>query len=114
MKKDQQPRDLGPCPLCGRPMLKGDSVERHHWQPKSLGGRKAAYLHRICHRKLHSLLDCKELTVEFATPDKVRQHLEMQKFIRWVRTQPPERVLRHRKPRRGHRGAGISDPLPPR
>lgn len=30
---------LGPCPLCGRPMIAGPSVDRHHWVPKSEGGR---------------------------------------------------------------------------
>jgi hypothetical protein len=80
-------------------MLKGDSVDRHHWRPKSRGGTEAAYLHRTCHRKLHSLFTDKELATDFASPDKVRHHPEIQKFIRWVRRQPPERVMRHHKPR---------------
>jgi hypothetical protein len=80
-------------------MFKGASIDRHHWQPKSRGGRQAEYLHRICHRKLHSLFTDKELAVDFASLDQVRQHPEIQKFIRWVRRQPPERVTRHRKPR---------------
>jgi len=80
-------------------MLKGASVDRHHWQPKSRGGKQAEYLHRICHRKLHSLFTDKELAVDFASLDQVWQHSEIQKFIRWVRRQPPERVVRHRKPR---------------
>jgi hypothetical protein len=37
------------------------------------------------------------LGAEFATPEAVRRHPEMQKFIIWVRRQPPEVVLRHRK-----------------
>jgi hypothetical protein len=60
---------LGRCPICGRVMLSGDSVDRHHWQPKSRGGSEAEYLHRICHRKLHSLFTAKELAENFATPD---------------------------------------------
>jgi hypothetical protein len=99
IKADDHPETLGPCPLCGRLMLKGRSVDRHHWQPKSRGGKEADYLHRSCHRKLHSLFTSKELTAEVDTPEKARQHPEMQKFIRWVRRQPPERVVRHRKPR---------------
>jgi hypothetical protein len=87
VKSDDQPEDLGPCPLCGRPMLKGASVDRHRWQPKSRGGRQAEYLHRICHRKLHSLYTSKELATEVNTPEKARHHPEMQVFIRWV--QPP-------------------------
>jgi hypothetical protein len=99
MKDGDKPEALGPCPLCGRPMFKGDSVDRHHWRPKSHGGRETEYLHRTCHRKLHSLFTDKESADYFATPAQVRQHSEMQKFIRWVRRQPPERVVRHFKPR---------------
>ena len=95
-----RPEELGACPLCGRIMFKGDSVDRHHWQPKSHGGTAAEYLHRICHRKLHSLFTGRELADDFSSPAQVRQHPEMQKFISWVRRQAPERVLRHRKPNR--------------
>ena len=90
---------LGTWPVCGRIMLAGDSVDRHHWLPRSQGGKISAYLHRTCHRKLHSLFTDKELADYFATPAQVRQHPEMQKFIKWVRRQPPERVVRHFKPR---------------
>ncbi len=97
VKEIEEARSLGPCQICGREMLLGDSVDRHHWQPKSRGGREVNYLHRICHRKLHSLFTNKELETEFATPEAVRRHPEMHKFITWVRRQPPEVVLRHRK-----------------
>jgi len=80
-------------------MLKGGSVDRHHWQPKSRGGTETEYLHRISHCKLHSLFTGKELVKNFTTPDQARRHPEMQKFIRWVRRQPPELVVRHLKPR---------------
>jgi hypothetical protein len=99
MKEVQESEGLEPCPLCGRLMFKGDSVDRHHWQPKSRGGKAADYLHRTCHRKLHSLFTDKELAAEMATPAQVLRHPEMQKFIKWVRHQPPERVVRHCKPR---------------
>lgn len=99
MREPEAPVPLGPCPICGRPMFKGASVDRHHWQPKSRGGTEAVYLHRICHRKLHSIFSNKELAAGLAAPEQVRQHPEIQRFIRWVRRQPPERVLRHRPPR---------------
>ncbi len=97
VKDTEEARSLGPCQVCGREMLLGESVDRHHWQPKSRGGKEVNFLHRICHRKLHSLFTDKELGAEFATPEAVRRHPEMQKFITWVRRQPPEVVLRHRK-----------------
>jgi len=99
MKEVPESEGLGPCPLCGRLMFKGDNVDRHHWQPKSRGGKAADYPHRTRPRKLHSLFTDKELAAEMATPAQVLRHSEMQKFIKWVRRQPPERVARHRKPR---------------
>jgi hypothetical protein len=80
-------------------MLAGASVDHHHWLPKSKGGRKADFLHLICHRKIHSLFSRQELAAEFGTPEAVRRHPQMQKFIRWVRRRPPELVARHRQPK---------------
>ncbi len=92
-------QSLGPCPVCGRELVAGMSVDRHHWLPKSRGGKEAAPLHLICHRKIHSLFSRKELAGEYGTPEAVRCHPEMHKFIKWVRRQPLEMVDRHRKPR---------------
>lgn len=83
-------KDLGPCPICGRPMIAGASVDRHHWVPRSRGGQDQAYLHRICHRKIHSLWTEKELRDELNTPELICAHPDMQGFIAWVRKRPPE------------------------
>lgn len=93
--------NLGPCPLCGRAMIAGPSVDRHHWVPRKEGGGKWSYLHRICHKKLHSLFDERMLAISYNTADACRAHPEIAKFITWVRKQPPEYVGRHEKPRRG-------------
>ena len=82
--------DLGPCPVCGRPMIPGPSVNRHHFVPRSEGGRIAAWVHRICHRKIHSLWTERELAQEFSTPEAIRSHPEVAKFVRWLRRKPPE------------------------
>lgn len=83
-------RELGPCPICGRPMLAGPSVDRHHFVPRAEGGREARPVHRICHRKLHSLWTERELATAYATPEAIRNHPEMQRFIQWVARKPPE------------------------
>ena len=83
-------KDLGPCPICGRSLISGRSIDRHHWVPKSRGGRDQAWVHKICHRKLHSLFTTKELRDEVHSPEAARQHPEMQAFLKWVRKQPPE------------------------
>src|SRR3712207_9128982 len=80
-----------PCPICGRPLVDGPSVNRHHLVPRAEGGRETVRLHRICHRKLHSLWTERELARAFAGFEAIRAHPEMQAFIRWVRRKPPER-----------------------
>ena len=92
---------LGPCPICGRPMRAGPSVDRHHFVPRSEGGRESPWIHRICHRKLHSLFTERELAKEYATPGAVRVHPDMQPFLCWVACKHPEFYSRtataHRK-----------------
>ncbi len=83
-------RNIGPCPLCGRPMLAGPSVDRHHLVPKSAGGRETVWLHRICHRKVHSVLDERAIASAYADLDALRAHPEIARFVRWVRKKPPE------------------------
>jgi len=99
--------DLGPCPLCGRPMVDdGASVDRHHWTPRSLGGREAAPLHRVCHRMLHRLFSRAELGTLYDPPEKARDHPDVRRFVAWVRKQPatyvdwPETAGRRGKRRR--------------
>lgn len=87
-------------------MIPGPSVDRHHWTPRSHGGREAAPLHRVCHRMLHRLFSRAELATRYDTPEAVRDHPDVRKFIQWVRKQPadyvdwPEAPGRHGKRRR--------------
>lgn len=83
-------RELGPCPLCGRQMLAGPSVEEHHLVPKSQGGRVTVPLHRVCHRKIHAELTERELAGPYATLEALRGHPAIADFIRWVAGKPPE------------------------
>ncbi|MCR9220646.1 MAG: HNH endonuclease [Alphaproteobacteria bacterium] len=91
--------DLGPCPICGRPMIAGPSVDRHHWVPRRLGGTAWDWLHRLCHKKLHSLYDERTLARDLADPESARADPEIAKFIRWARKQPPEALGRHAAPK---------------
>jgi hypothetical protein len=71
-------------------MIAGPSVDEHHWVPKSEGGRDTGYLHRVCHRALHAHFTERELAQDYCTPETVRAHPDMAKFIRWVRKRPAE------------------------
>ncbi len=88
-ERDVGGRELGPCPLCGRPMIEGGSVDRHHLVPKSRGGRRMVFLHRICHRKLHSLWSERELERLAFDLEAIREHPEIRKFIAWLKNKPP-------------------------
>jgi len=81
-------------------MIDGPSVDRHHWIPKSEGGGGQSLLHKVCHRKLHAVLDEDELAARYNTPESLRVHPEIAKFAHWVRRQHPEWVDWHKRPRR--------------
>jgi hypothetical protein len=80
-------------------MFKGPSTDRHHWQPKSKGGREYDYLHKICHRMIHRLFSEKELNADYTTPEKIVRHPEMARFILWVRRKPSDYVDWPKSPR---------------
>ena len=80
----------GPCPLCGRSLIPGPSVNKHHLIPKTFGGSEAAWIHVICHSKIHSVFTERELLNEFHTFERLLEHEEIEKFVRWVRKKHPE------------------------
>lgn len=84
--------DLGPCPICGRIMVEGPSVDRHHLVPASRGGTETTHMHRVCHSKLHHTFTEKELEQEYSTVEALVDHPEISKFVGWVRKQDPEYV----------------------
>ena len=89
--------NLGPCPLCGRPLIQGKSVNLHHLVPKTYKGTVVIPIHTICHSKIHSIFTEKELRDYYHTPDRLREHEEIQKFIKWVRKQPNEYVGKNKR-----------------
>lgn len=79
-----------PCPLCGREMVPGPSVDLHHLIPKSKKGKDTVYIHKICHRKVHSVFTEKELEKEWNTIEKLKSNPEISKFVKWVSKKDPE------------------------
>jgi hypothetical protein len=90
---------LGSCPVCGRAMIAGPSVDRHHWVPTSAGGRVSEHLHTVCHRMIHRVFSEQELATAYADPAAVRAHPEIARFVAWVRKQPPEYLDWPKEPR---------------
>jgi hypothetical protein len=80
----------GMCPLCERELV--EPMNRHHLLPLSKGGKGTPTLimHKICHSKVHAVLNEKELRDYYHTIERLRDHEEIAKFIKWVKKKPPE------------------------
>lgn len=92
------------CPICNRELIDGPSVDEHHLLPKTHGNRdKKAYdkdnkvlLHKVCHMKIHHTFSENELFNFYHTVERIMQHPEIQKFIKWVRKKDPEFIDTHK------------------
>lgn len=80
-------------------MVEGPSVDRHHWVPKTEGGREQSAVHQVCHRKIHAVLTEREIAAAFSDPASLRRHPEIARFVAWVQRKPPEWNDWHREPR---------------
>lgn len=85
------------CPICQRIMIEGQSLDKHHFVPKLKGGKKTTLLHVICHRKLHSIFSESEMAKYYNTPERCIEHLEVKKFIKWVKNKDPEYIESHKE-----------------
>ena len=76
------------CPICERPL--GDvRTSKHHLIPKCKKGKEVAMLHDICHAKIHHTFTETELEQHYHTAERLREHSEMQVFIKWVQKKDP-------------------------
>jgi 5-methylcytosine-specific restriction endonuclease McrA len=85
------------CPLCGRLLPLGASVDDHHLIPRSQGGKEKYRIHRICHRKIHATFTEKELASEYSTWEALKLNPELQTFIKWVAKRPADFMDNSRK-----------------
>ena len=79
------------CAICERPLPDDHlTVDKHHWIPKSKKGKDTSLLHKVCHRKIHSMWSENELRDYYNTPDVIRENSDMAKFILWVQNKPDD------------------------
>lgn len=92
--------DTSRCELCER------AVERltvHHLVPRSTVRRRdrstlpTAKLCGACHRQLHVLFSNRDLKAQYSGIDELRSAPEMQKFLRWIIRQDPNKHIRVRR-----------------
>jgi len=76
------------CPLCARPL--DASADLHHLIPKTFKGKETILIHKICHRKIHSVFTERELLHYFHTIERLKEHPDIQAFIKWVSKKHPE------------------------
>lgn len=78
------------CPLCGRPLA--EPTTKHHLVPLSKGGKDTptVVMHKICHDKIHAAFTETELKTYYHTAERLQEHEEMSRFIKWVKKKEPE------------------------
>ena len=86
---ESEDKIVGQCPICERDMVMGSSIDKHHFTPKSEGGKATLYVHRVCHSKIHSLFTNKELSTHYDTPEKLKENIHIQRFIKFVAKKGP-------------------------
>ncbi len=85
------------CPICNRELVEGHTIDDHHLIPKTHGKRnKQAYdkdnivtIHKICHSKIHATLSEVELLNYYHTIERLLEHEQIQKFVKWVSKKEP-------------------------
>jgi 5-methylcytosine-specific restriction endonuclease McrA len=76
------------CSLCNRPF--GKHIEEHHLIPKTFKGKDLIKLHPACHRQIHIILSERELANYYNTIEKLLEHTEIQKFVKWISKKDPD------------------------
>ena len=88
------------CELCGRAVEK---LTVHHLVPRSQVRRKerstlpTAKLCPACHRQLHVLFSNRDLKTQYSSIEELKSAPEMQKFLRWIVRQDPNKHIRVRR-----------------
>lgn len=102
------------CVICGRE--DGGEMQDHHLKPISFKQRQKGIvdkanqirIHKICHQKIHATFSEHELLNYYHTPETIRSHEEIIKFIKWVAKKPIDFYdknddTKHRKNKRKRR-----------
>ncbi|WP_254901790.1 HNH endonuclease [Thalassobacillus devorans] len=87
------------CDLCARSPV---TTTDHHLIPKEYGGADGptAQLCSACHRQIHALFTNEELAGFYHTLERLADHPDMAKYLRWVKKQDPQKKITTRKSHR--------------
>ena len=87
------------CPLCGRELIAGPSVNEHHLVPRTYRGQATVRMHRVCHNKIHLVFSERELAQYYHTVERLMESEEIRNFVRWVQRKHPAWYDSHDKGR---------------
>lgn len=84
-------RDDPLCALCGRPIPPHARQSEHHLTPRLKGGKHGprVLLHQICHNEIHAALTETDLARDYASPERLRAHPSLARFIAWIADKDP-------------------------
>ena len=99
------------CPICGR--VHGGEMQWHHLKPVTFRTRtkqvhesdNQILIHKMCHQKIHATFPEHDLLNYYHTVDRLLEHDEMQKFVKWIGKKEPDYYdknddTKHRKRKR--------------
>ena len=89
MENSENRMDVKLCPICERPLTK-ESANEHHLIPKTFKGKETVTLHRICHRKLHTVYSEREMLNQYNTIERLLENEDIRKFVKWVSKKDPD------------------------
>jgi 5-methylcytosine-specific restriction enzyme A len=86
------------CELCSREV---QSLSRHHLVPREEGGRYGATadLCQPCHSTIHLTFSNRELAVQYNNIPALQTAAPLQKYLKWVRNKPLNRISNKRSRR---------------
>lgn len=86
------------CALCERDL---DALTEHHLTPRSKLKKgettPTIFICSACHRQIHALFSNEQLRDDFNSVERLRDEPRMQRFLRWVRKQDPNKRVRVRR-----------------
>jgi 5-methylcytosine-specific restriction enzyme A len=85
-----------------------EGIMLKHLLPKEMGGNygPTADLCIPCHKQIHALYTNDEIAARLSTIPELREDENLSRFIKWIRKQPPGKIMRIRKSNERRRKKG--------
>lgn len=96
------------CPICLRELIAGGSIDEHHLVPTTFRNRykdsvhtkdNKIVIHKVCHRKIHATFAEADLYSYYHTLERILEHDEIQKFIKWISKKPSDYYSKNKETR---------------